>query len=225
MDTVIGVIFPYVAAVLFLLGAIVRVTGWMTAPRKLNWKLYPVPEGLAGEASYILEEWLSFKTLFKNNRVVWLGSYAFHLSLVALAAWFAIFLLGVHLPWLVRGGAWVLLGSSLYLLIARLWMPQLRAMSTPVEYFNLLLFILISLTGVNLMGQELSPQVRAYFIGLISLSPIPPPSSKTFLLNLFLLEFFAAYLPFSKMFHVASKYFAFHKLRWSNPYEAHKRSV
>jgi nitrate reductase gamma subunit len=221
MNTLIGIIFPYVAVIIFLIGAIYRVINWMRIPNKLNWKLFPTPKGLIGEGMYIVEEWVSFKTLFRNNRRVWLGSYAFHLSIVGLICWLILFLLGISLPWLVRAGGIVMFCSSIYLILLRIFVPQMRAISHFVEYFNLVLFALISLTGLIVVGEEgLGQQARPYLIGIISLNPVPPPSNTIFLLNLFLIELFVAYFPFSKMFHVASKYFAYHKLRWKNPYEA-----
>jgi nitrate reductase gamma subunit len=219
MHILIGVVLPYVAVVLFLVGAGYRVMTWTRAPRKLNWKLYPAPHGLVGEGRYILEEWASFKTLFRNNRTVWLGSYLFHLALVGLILWFVLFLMGVSLSWLVRIGSYVLFGSSIYLVLVRVCMPQVRSMSTAVEYFNLFLFALISFTAVSLLGEGIGSQTRAYFLGLLTFHPVSPPSSNVFLLNLFLLEFALAYLPFGKMFHMASKYFAYHRIRWLNPYE------
>jgi nitrate reductase gamma subunit len=225
MGTLIGVVLPYAALLVFLAGAAFRVAAWAKAPKKLNWRLYPVPEGLAAETGYILEEWLSFKTLFRHNRAIWLGSYAFHVCLVALALWFLFFLAGLSLPWLVRIGSVGMFGSAVYLLVARLWIPQVRCLSSPVEFFNLALFAAISWAGMSLMGEGLGEEGRRYFLGLITLRPVQPPDNGAFLMGLLLWEFFLAYLPFSKMFHMASKYFAYHKSRWSNPYETAKRTV
>jgi nitrate reductase gamma subunit len=219
MEGLIGGLFPYMAVGIFLVGAGVRIILWQTAPRKLNWKLYPVPEGLAGEASYILGEWVSFRTLFRHNRIVWLGSYVFHLSLVWLVVWLVLFLLGIHLPWLLRTALWGMFGSAVYLFIVRLWVKQMRAISSLVEYLNLLLFILIASSGLSMLGRGVGGQVREYFLGLLTLSPAPVPSEGMFLVHLLLWELFLVYLPFSKMFHAASKYFAYHKSRWYNPYE------
>ena len=219
METFVGVILAYVAVLLFLVGAVYRVTMWIRTPNKLNWRLYPFPHGMIEETQFIIEEWMSFKTLFRHNRRLWLGSYGFHVAIVALVVWLILFMLGIYVPWLVKIGGYVMLGSCVYLLLVRIFIPQMRALSTFVEYFNLALFILIAITGLSITGGGLGEQARAYFLGLVSFSPISPPPNATFLLNLFLLEFFLVYFPFSKMFHVASKYFAFHKLRWTNPYE------
>ncbi len=105
MAALVGVVFPYVALVIFVAGFLYRVGVWAKAPKKLNWKLYPVPHGLGAEAAYILGEWISFRMLFRHNRAVWLGSYVFHLSLAALGVWFLLLLVGPSVPWLVRLGA------------------------------------------------------------------------------------------------------------------------
>lgn len=219
MGTLVGVVLPYVAVLFFVGGALYRLGGWGKAPKKLNWKLYPVPEGLKGEAAYILEEWVSFKMLFRHNRTVWLGSYVFHMSLVGLAVWFLLLLLGVTVPWLVRVGAAALFLSSAYLFLVRLWVPQIRLISSPVEFFNLALFMAIAALGWSLMGREMGPELRSWAISVLSLKPRAITGEGALVVLVFLLEFFLAYLPFSKMFHAASKYFAFHKSRWLNPYE------
>lgn len=220
MGTLVGVVLPYVAAVFFLAGALYRLGGWSKAPKRLNWKLYPVPEGLKGEAAYILEEWVSFKMLFRHNRAVWLGSYVFHLSLLALGAWFLILLFGFTVPWLVRLGAAGLFLSSAYLFLVRLWVPQIRLISSPVEFFNLALFMAIGALGWSLMGRQMGEELRSWAVSVLSLKPTALPEDGSFIGFVLLVEFFLAYLPFSKMFHAASKYFAFHKSRWLNPYEA-----
>lgn len=219
MVTVVSEILPYMAIAIFVLGSAYRILGWARAPKKLNWKLYPVPQGMVGEAAYILEEWISFKMLFRNNRALWLGSYAFHLSLAGIGLWLVLLLVGLSLPWLVRICTVGILLSSSYLFIARLWIPQIRVLSSPVEFFNLALFIAISALGLSIMGQGLAGQFRSWALGLLSLKPVSLPEDGNLLLCLLLVEFTVAYLPFSKMFHAASKYFAFHKSRWLNPYE------
>ena len=219
METLIGQVLPYCAVIVFVVGALYRIGNWMRAPKKLNWKLYPVPQGIVGEARYILEEWTSFKTLFRNNRPVWLGSYVFHVALVALVLWFMLFLFGLSVPWLVSLGAVAMMGSSVYLFAVRLWVPQMRVLSSVVEFFNLALFIGIGWALVSLTGEGYGQEARTYFIGLLSLRASAPPESGAFIVLLLLAEFFLAYLPFSKMFHMASKYFAYHKGRWFNPYQ------
>jgi hypothetical protein len=61
--------------------------------------------------------------------------------------------------------------------------------------------------------------MRRWVFSLAGFSPSVLPDEPVLIWFVFLVEFFIAYLPFSKMFHVASKYFAFHKSRWFNPYE------
>lgn len=220
MQELIGMIFPYVSVMVFLGGAIYRVGSWATAPKKLNWKLYPVPRGSIAEGAFILEEWASFKMLFRHNRAIWLGSYCLHLSLVALGLWFLFLLLNLRVPFLIRLGVVGLFCSSVYLFVARLWIPQMRVISTPVEFFNLAIFIAIGALGWEAVSLGLGEEFRQWTLSILSLKPKPLPQEPTLIWCILLWEFFLAYLPFSRMFHMASKYFAFHKSRWYNPYEA-----
>jgi nitrate reductase gamma subunit len=226
MKTLVAEIFPYVSVLVFLVAGTYRVLKWSTLPKRLNWKLYPTPGGILEEGKYILEEWISFGMLFRNQRALWAGSYAFHLSLVVLLVWFLAFSVwGVNVWWLNRAGTGLMFASTTYMLILRVTSRALRSISTAAEYFHLVLFWGLSLCGISLWGQGIASQARAYLLSIVEFSPKDPPAQFPFLAMLLIAEFIIAYMPMSKMFHIASKFFAFHKLRWFNPYEGKERTL
>jgi nitrate reductase gamma subunit len=100
----------YIAAVVFILGCIVRVLVYAKAPIHLRWELYPIPHeepgrakhggsyfeetdwwtkssrfGLMGEVRFMVPEILFLRGLYEFNRSLWLCSFPFHFGLYLLA--------------------------------------------------------------------------------------------------------------------------------------------
>jgi len=93
-----------------------------------------------------------------------------------------------------------------YLLLRRIFIPILRYISLPADYFPLFLIIGIGATGVltryffkvNVVG------VKELTMGLVTLSPkIPEGIGVLFYIHLFLVSMLFAYFPFSKLMHMA----------------------
>lgn len=110
----------------------------------------------------------------------------------------------VGLPALLLSGL-VLGGMATLLLVRRLWIPQVRYISLPADYFPLLLIIGIALTGI-LQRYVLRVDVvsiKELTMGLATLSPsIPDGVSGMFYVHLFLVSVLFAYFPFSKLVHM-----------------------
>ena len=93
-----------------------------------------------------------------------------------------------------------------YLFIRRVFIPQLRYISLPADYFPLILIGVIGTTGVlmryfykvNLVG------VKELTMSLAKFSPtIPEGIGVLFYIHLFLVSILFAYFPFSKLTHMA----------------------
>ncbi|MCL4557969.1 MAG: hypothetical protein M1491_04965 [Deltaproteobacteria bacterium] len=215
---VIGAVLPYVAAGLFLFSIAVRIYRWATIRHPLKWSLYPIPDGRSAQLVFMLKEVLSFRAVFHNNRKLWLGSWLFHIGIALIALWFVTFVSGLHLGLALRAGIALITLMPLYLLSVRLINPGLRAVSSPIEYFNLLIFIAIGASGTALLtfGKPDPEAVRGYFLGLLSFHPVPLAGSGLFLCILALSEFFMIYFPNSRMLHMVSKYFTYDKISWES---------
>ncbi len=93
-----------------------------------------------------------------------------------------------------------------FLLVRRLWVPALRYISLPADYFPLFLLIAIGLSGAWLrhISKIDVPAVKGMVMGLLHLSPQPaealPP---LFFAHMFLVSVLLSYLPFSKLMHMA----------------------
>jgi nitrate reductase gamma subunit len=99
-----------------------------------------------------------------------------------------------------------LLGAVGYLLVRRLYIPQMRYISLINDYFPLLLILGIGATGFLLRHLVKTDVVgiKELGMGLLSLQPVPPAGVHwLFYSHLLLVCVLFLYFPFSKLMHMA----------------------
>ena len=193
-------------------GSYLEETGWWKKPRVID---------KGNETKDILLEMVFIRKLFQHQRSLWWASYVFHLGIYVMAGWTVLLLLAALLPvtplvvfTIVVGGVGFVLATlgSLLLLIRRLTDSTLRAYTTPQEFFNLLLILVVLITGI-MSWSAVSPieVVASLFSPLssVALSPL-------IITHIILLGLMFIYIPVSKMSHYVGKFFAFHKVLWDN---------
>ncbi len=247
-----GVIIPYAAFALFIVGIIYRVLSWAARPvpfripttagqeKSLPWikqNKIDNPFTALGVFIRMAFEVLLFRSLFRNTRTelgggprlayasskwLWIAALAFHYSfLIILIRHLRLFIepvpsliklldtvdsfwqIGVPLLYMTDIG---LLASVVYLFLRRVFIPQLRYISLPADYFPLFLIFGIGTTGV-LMRYFFKVDVvgiKELAMGLISFNPVIPKGiGVLFYIHLFLVSTLFAYFPFSKLTHMA----------------------
>jgi nitrate reductase gamma subunit len=100
----------------------------------------------------------------------------------------------------------LMLAAVTYLFLRRLYIPQVRYITLPADYFPLFLILALGLSGV-LMRYFLRVDITAVkklVIGLFKFSPtVPEGIGVIFYIHLFILSVLIAYFPFSKLMHFA----------------------
>jgi nitrate reductase gamma subunit len=180
-------------------------------------------------------EILLFRSLFRNlkselrdgrvtygsTKWLWLGGIAFHMSFFIVVIRHLRFFtdpvpacvntldaldgfLQVGVPHLLISGV-VLFVAAGYLFLRRVFIPQVRYISLPADYFPLFLIMGIAFTGI-LMRYFIKvdiTQVKALTMGLVTLSfTVPEGIGAIFYVHLFLVCTLLAYFPFSKLMHL-----------------------
>lgn len=99
----------------------------------------------------------------------------------------------------------IMIAAVTYLLLRRLFIPQIRYISLPADYFPLFLILGIAITGV-LMRHFLKVDllsVKQLALGLFTFSPkVPEGIGVLFYIHLFLVSTLLLYFPFSKLLHM-----------------------
>ncbi|PKN34040.1 MAG: hypothetical protein CVU61_10645 [Deltaproteobacteria bacterium HGW-Deltaproteobacteria-19] len=205
-------VFPYLALGLFVLGTAWRFLRWRSLPAHLKWTLYPFPKGTAGQLKYMAGEIFTFGTIYRFNRRLWIGAYVLHMAMGGFVLFSILYLAGWLPGTAVRIILWILLAAPVYLVALRSFNKYLRAVTTPEEFFNLIFLAAFAVAGLAASPSAMSP--RAYFVGLMLMRPdaasLPPELVPAILLG----GLFLIYLPWSRMIHYISKYFAYHAIKW-----------
>lgn len=216
--------FTYTATLVFVGLCIARFIKIATSPIHFRWELYPVPhesreksayggsrleemdwwkkpqkKSFFRELRYMLSEIFFLKSVWENNRGLWIGSFPFHFGLYLLIANVGLLLfsallvlMGVKIMmremdfvfyfwkviyWLLQTTFWVgtiigLLGS-IRLLISRIIDPNLKKYSTASHYFNIILIGVIFFTGFLwiMNDRQMFMSLLMYYYGLITFQP------------------------------------------------------
>ncbi len=162
------------------------------------------------------------KLVYGGNKYLWLGGLAFHWSLLVIIFRHSRFFLepvpsvvlfansvdGIFqlaVPTVYITDILILIVLT-YLFIRRVIFPQLRYISLLGDYFAILLLLGVVLSGV-LMRHFYKVdvvKVKELAMGLLSFNPnLPEGIGLSFYIHLFLVSILLAYLPFSKLMHMA----------------------
>lgn len=257
LNTLFGVVIPYVAILVFIIGLIWRMVNW--ARSAVPFKI-PTTCGQQKSLDFIKAEkleapccvWsmlgrmalevLLFRSLFRNTKAevktdgnlaygesiwLWLAALAFHYSfLVIFLRHFRLFVepipffvtmlefgdgfFEIGVPFLFLSDL-VLLAAATYLLLRRVFIPQVRFISLASDYFALFLILAIATTGV-LMRHFIKVDLlsaKQLIVGLFSLRPVVPAGiGAIFFIHIFMVSMLLLYFPFSKLVHAPGVFFS-----------------
>lgn len=218
----IGQVLPYFAAAVFIIGVAYRIGRWLCVPVPFQLTQFPLPAGVLGRTVEICREVLLFQSLRRNDRVLWLWAWLFHAALAliiighivgiaTLMQQFTIFgataAQSEALSAIFGGTAGVVfLGTLAVLFYRRTADPEVKRLSDPAEYFDLLLLLAIGITGMHMRFAVLHPDlvaIRDYLYGLLTFQPGPIPENWIFIWHFSLVQLLLIYFPFSKLLHFA----------------------
>lgn len=218
----VGQVLPYAAAAVFLIGMARCVLLWLHTPVPFHLRVNSKTSRSGGTVDTI-EELLVFKSLFKGeDKSLWFWAWMMHIALFMI--------IGGHIMGITYlGNEFVPLGLSAkasqilsgqlgsifgllaavglaVLLYRRTAVPEVKALSNPAEFFDILLLLLVVITGLHMRLTTIEvdlESVRAYMIGLLTLHPIPIPNNSAFIAHFFLVNILLLCFPFSKLVHFA----------------------
>jgi nitrate reductase gamma subunit len=100
----------------------------------------------------------------------------------------------------------LLMAAVTYLFVRRVYIPQMRYISLPADYFPLFLILTLGTSGIlmrYLIRVDITA-VKELAMGLFTFSPVSPEGiGVIFYIHLFSLCVLIAYFPFSKLMHMA----------------------
>ncbi|RQD61823.1 sulfate reduction electron transfer complex DsrMKJOP subunit DsrM [Desulfonatronovibrio magnus] len=251
MEYLFGVIIPYLAVVVFIVGFAAKVVGWGKAAvpfnitttcgqgKSLPWikeNKIENPSSTGGVIARMFFEIFLFRSLFRNSKVelhdgqrvayssskwLWLFAILFHYTfLVIFLRHMRFFTEPVPFPFemldkmdsMLQIGAPALYLSSVvaiaalsYLLLRRLFVPSVRYISQPADYFPLFLILSVLVSGI-MMRYFVKTDIMAVkelTMGLVTFRPVVPEGvGSIFYVHLFLVSVLLFYFPMSKLMHM-----------------------
>ncbi len=217
----VGNVMPYITLVVFLVGFIYRVAVWWSRPSPISIAVFPGQRSVGQSIVRVLTDVIFFRSLlrFKGNYTLWLGSWIFHLSfLILILSHLRYFIGSVAVPGWINAiqelgiiAGIVISVPLIYLLLRRLVNEDIKYISTPADYFIVLLILAVAITGLftkfidhpNIVG------VKYMIMNLMAFKPVLPEGiNSAFILHFFLAQVLIMYLPFSKVMHLGGIFFS-----------------
>ncbi|MFQ5612344.1 MAG: respiratory nitrate reductase subunit gamma [Anaerolineae bacterium] len=199
----------YGALVAFWVGLGLRLWAWLETPVPLKIPTTPAPKTRPGAFARVAGEVVLFRSLFRADRALWLGGWVFHLTLLLIVLRHLRYVLYPVPTWVVSLAptaglvGFLFLLPGLYLFIRRLVIDRVRYGSLLSDY--LVLALLLTIGALGLLIKYITPvdlvAVKAFLLGLITLTPTTVPVHPLFLTHFGLVLVLVAYFPFSKLVH------------------------
>jgi nitrate reductase gamma subunit len=212
----IVVIVAYLVAATFVVSVARRIYVWAATPVPLKIPTTPAPKTYPGVTFRVLGEVLVFTSLFRADKLLWVGAWIFHACFVLIIIRHLRYFLYPVPDWVMFmqtpgvWAGWLFPLPILFLLARRLTFPRVIYVSILTDYFALALLGCIAGTGILMryVDRVYLVDVKAFILGLLTLHPVSPPSSAYFLAHILLVCTLIAYFPFSKLMHAPGVFFS-----------------
>ncbi len=206
----------YLSVLIFLLGVGLRLYLYTKTAVPLKIATTPGPKTAGGVAARLAADVAFFPNLFHADKALWLGAWVFHVFLALILfrhlRYFLYPVPGIIVDWqtisVTAGFLFPL--PALYLFWRRLALPRTLYISGLPDYVALLLLTAIAGTGmlVHYYARVYLVDVKAFILGLLTLSPQPPPLHPIFLTHIALICLLLMYFPYSKLMHAGGVFFS-----------------
>jgi nitrate reductase gamma subunit len=189
---------------------------WLKRPMPFPVSLFPLPSSSTGD---IVREGLLLTTLQKGDNCLWKYAWAMHISLFMVLGGHIVGISTLGHQFTIIGFSpehskamsaalgnffgIVLLAGLIALFYRRTSNPDVKRLSNPADYFDVIFLMAIVITGMHMrFASEFDlAAVRSYLGSVITFSPMPIPEDWLFISHYLLVLTLMIYFPFSKLIH------------------------
>jgi nitrate reductase gamma subunit len=206
---------------------------------ELNWWTKPRHKDTLNELKEMAAEVLLLKGVYHHNRRVWISSLPFHGGLYLCIGWLLLLLTGailqmagipvssdsgsigrlVHYVTIPVGYAGLVVSGlgAIGLLIWRSSSSDQRKFTSPIDYFNLLFFVVVSAWTVaaQAVSDPSFDLMRGYVGSTMSFSKAAELGAMLSV-EIALISLLILWVPLTRMSHFVAKYFLYHSVRWND---------
>ncbi|MEO5378162.1 MAG: respiratory nitrate reductase subunit gamma [Magnetococcus sp. DMHC-6] len=224
-------LLSYLVLIIFILGFSKRIFLYTLSPAPLKIPTTPAPVNKTGVIWRLFTEVAFFNSLFKGDKLAWIGGYLFHASLIFIAARHLRYFIDplpsymaiIQIAGILAGLAMV--GGLGLLFARRLFIDRVRFISSPADYFILILLLAIGFSGL-LMRFVFRPDIihiKAAMTGVwtswTNFLPLLMPGDYLFMTHLLMVMLLMVIFPFSKLMHLGGIFFSPTRNQIDNPRE------
>lgn len=199
----------YFAAITFVLGLIVKLYGYLRTPEPMPVTITPAPETEGGAIARVIGDVLIFPSLFKADKLLWVGAWIFHVALAAILFrhlryfTYPVPQLVLYMESVALLFGYIFGAAAIYLFWRRMALRRTLYISNLPDYFALALLAAIAGSGIimSYWAKAYLVDVKAFVMGLMTLHPVAPPQHALFLVHFLLVLTLMLYFPFSKLLH------------------------
>ena len=219
---------PYFALAVFIGGLAYQGYRWSQAkPVPAHLSLYPRPDGRLARLGDTLLDMFTLRGLFRVNTLLWVGAFVMHIGLLLLLVGHVRVFTDYYFLWnLLRWGeaethtfsaiagisAGILFMIPLVYLLLRRWGGAVKLLSTPEDYFVLVLLLSIAVTGnhMRLVLEVDQHAMREFMQGLFVFDwkQVPDSAGVSFVWHFALVQMLMIYFPFGKLLHTIGSVFS-----------------
>jgi nitrate reductase gamma subunit len=227
VEYILSYITPYIAVIVLVGGVAYQLYRWQQSkPVPAHLSLFPRPEGRFGRLADTLVDMFTMKGLLRVNRLLWVGGFIMHVGLLLLILGHIRVVTDFYFLWdwlrwgeeelhtfsLVAGlTAGFLFMIPLFYLLLRRFGGSVKWLSTPEDYFVLVLLVGVAITGMHMrMVLEVDQHaMREFMQGLYKFSwkPVPESAGISFIWHFALVQLLMIYFPFGKLLHTIGSVF------------------
>ncbi len=205
-------LLAYVAILVFIGGFLSKVALYFQTPSPLKIPAPPAPKSSIGLVFSLIPEIFLFRSLLRGGvaeKILWVGAWFFHVSFLLIILRHLRYVTYPVPDWVMSlqqigiWAGWIFPLALLLLIVRRAMIDRLVVITYFQDYFVLILIISIGITGL-LMKYFIRTnlvEVKAFILGLLTLSPTTLPDSLLFLIHFGLVMLLLIYFPFSKLMH------------------------
>lgn len=227
IEYILTYITPYIAVIVLVGGVAYQLYRWrQKSPVPAHLSLFPRPESRMGRLGDTLLDMFTMKGLLKVNTLLWAGGFIMHVGLLLLILGHIRVVTDFYFLWdwinwgeeelhtfsAVAGNiAGFLFMIPLFYLLLRRFGGSVKWLSTPEDYFVLVLLIGIAITGMHMrlvLDVEQHP-MRVFMQGLYKFDwqPVPETAGISFIWHFALVQLLMIYFPFGKLLHTIGSVF------------------
>ncbi len=227
VEYILAYITPYIAVVVLIAGVAWQLYRWRQAkPVPAHLSLYPRPQSRIGRLGDALLDMFTLKGLLRVKPLLWAGGFIMHIGLLLLILGHIRVVTDFYFLWdwigwgeaelhtfsAVAGTtAGLLFFVPLFYLLARRFSGSVKFLSTPEDYFVLVLLVAIAITGMHMRSVLEVDQhaMREFMQGLYKFSwkPVPESAGISFIWHFALVQLLMIYFPFGKLLHTIGSVF------------------